>query len=160
MGLNTASQFLKIAVVLSLLAAIFHAVGFATNSWRVTWTSHQGLWETCVGDLCGKFDTRDSKFLAVRAMETIGLIMVLAVLLVGIVFLCVDNMRRRSIRSFLILGSLLGVVAITIGLIIYGVDYIQNCGLSCKVGYSMALTIVGGILELGAGVTFALDRPR
>ncbi|KAH3854038.1 uncharacterized protein LOC127875447 [Dreissena polymorpha] len=171
MGFNTSSVWIKVAIICLALALLLFVIGFATTHWMVLSgyrSSSYGLWshEYCdhhrcadnkiTGALLRQYKWEDW-YRATQAFECIGLICLSVALLVIILFVFVDRMRKRNPLIAIIILSFCAVVAMVIGFLIFALK-LEDYGYS--VGWSMALAIAGCILTFVAGVMCVIDLKK
>ncbi|OWF51372.1 uncharacterized protein LOC110449280 [Mizuhopecten yessoensis] len=158
---GTSSLWVRFALALIIIGFIFETVGFATATWMFNNTSGEtrvGLWisQTCSGSVCTDSEVpssyKDDKFRATQAVEILAFILyVIAPFLIGaFVFFEATRNQRMVIVCMVVcfvIGALLGA-----GMIVWMV-YVQSQA-AFSAGYSMGLTILGGILAVFAGLLF------
>ncbi|XP_069137670.1 uncharacterized protein [Argopecten irradians] len=158
---GTSSLWVRFALVFIIIGFIFETVGFATATWMFNNTNGEtkiGLWisQTCSGSVCTDDEVpssyKDDKYRATQAIEILAFILYLvAPFLIG-TFVFVESSRGQKLVIVcmvvcFVIGGLLGI-----GLIVWMV-YVQTQA-AFTPGYSMGLTIVGGVLAVFAGLLF------
>ncbi|XP_045157267.1 uncharacterized protein LOC123523682 [Mercenaria mercenaria] len=148
------SVYFKIALILTLVAVILHAVGFSTPNWIIL--SYEGaighrtgLWQSCM-DLLGVAVCEESAFkgqgwfIVVQVLGTLGLACIVISLLISIaLLLSVDSSglvkANRGISS--IGGSFIGI-----GITIFVIKALSDLsGLAVHIGYSYWLSFASMI---------------
>lgn len=187
MGFNTASVWIKVALFCLVLSVVLFVIGFATISWMSNdgrdyhgygWTDDWGLWrrKTCEyrrGCLSEKLNTRVLTFYgledshrAVQAFESMGLICIAMALLIMLLFVFIDRMRKRSPLIAIIVFTFAAVVFMVIGFIVMATqfdsdDYRRRRGMiSLSPHWSMWIAIVGCVLAFISGVMCVIDLNR
>ncbi|XP_071153219.1 uncharacterized protein [Mytilus edulis] len=159
-----------VGFVLSIVAAVFDLIGFATPYWSSTSTSgvevYSGLWRYCVTALgstaCASLGDLDleSWFKAVQAMEILGFLCLLAAVVVVILKLFV--LKDKPILKFVGIGCLATAAAfILLGVVIYGakISSLQINGVQLdNRHFSFAFVILAAISAIVASVLFGLDK--
>lgn len=165
MGFNTSSIFIKVAFVCVLLATLLFIIGFATVSWMVydqyhTYDTYDyGLWRVkhCGRrNSCSNYGTPTQDWMrATQAFECMGLISLAVAVIITVLFVFVDKMRKRSPLIAIIIFCFVAVACMIIGFIIFGTKLS-----SADVGWSMGVAIAGCILTFVAGVMCVIDLKK
>ncbi|XP_060074765.1 uncharacterized protein LOC132554461 [Ylistrum balloti] len=158
---GTASLWVRFALVLIIIGFIAETVGFATATWMFNNTNGEkriGLWisQTCSGSVCTDSEVpssyKDDKFRATQAVEIFAFILyVIAPFLIGAFVFFETTRNQRMVIACMVICFTIGVL-LGVGLIIWMV-YVQSQA-AFSAGYSMGLTILGGILAVFAGLLF------
>ncbi|XP_041354501.1 uncharacterized protein LOC121372276 [Gigantopelta aegis] len=158
-GFMSASIWLKIALITLLTGTLLYVIGFATVSWMTLWSARQhwayGLWEqrACHGGSCGtgavRYRYSEDWQRATQALEVLGLICNLLALLILLLYMFVDQCRRRNALIATIVFIFAAVFFIVVGIAIFAIK-LEERGFS--VGWSMGIAIVGAIFMFVAGI--------
>lgn len=169
MGFNTSSIWIKVALICLLLGTLLFVIGFATNVWMTTdgyRYANYGLWrvESCDRVSCSSFKIThdwlrlhgmDDWYHATQAFECMGLIAVCIALLICLLFVFVDTMRKRTPLLATIFFCFAAVLCMVIGFLIIGIKMEYY-----SIGWSMGLAIAGCALTFVAGVMCVIDLKK
>lgn len=167
--LQSLSIWLKIGLVCVSLGALLFIIGFSTDSWMLdhgrydhrSYQHHQqqwsteGLWRQLVCNVNRCDSSRYRSFQvpdfhkATQAMECLGLICQLLAVLLLVLYICVDQCRRRNVMLTVIFFLFAAVGFMVIGFVVFAVKY-EAYGY--EVGWSMGIAIAGCILVFVAGI--------
>ncbi|XP_064603264.1 uncharacterized protein LOC135468774 [Liolophura sinensis] len=172
-GLRTASTWLRISLVMLILAIILFVVGFATVYWiEAEWYKHDprlrgksfwsyGLWEQRIcmkQNFIGCYNAKNSNqpawFHAAQAMECLGLICLVLAFIILILYTCVTSMRRRNPLILAIILTFLAVAFIVIGVAIFVTKFDT---IYFDVGWSLALAIAAAVCTFVSGILSLLE---
>ncbi|KAK3603061.1 hypothetical protein CHS0354_015754 [Potamilus streckersoni] len=173
MGFNTASIWIKVALAALALGSLLFTIGYATVAWMTYTAAHvdddYGLWRHsyCSQQRCTD-DRLTAPYLRLRgwtdwyqatqAFETMGLICILLALLIILLFVFIDRMRKRSPLIAIIVFCFAAVVFMVIGFIIINVKFdsvhLYN---PYGIGWSQGLAISGCVCAFIAGIMSIID---
>ncbi|OWF51370.1 uncharacterized protein LOC110449271 [Mizuhopecten yessoensis] len=159
---GTSSLWARLALLCIVLSMILFIAGFATTSWMVyAFTSgakiRVGLWKaqactsagTCA-DRTVPDSYRTDGYRGTQAMEVIALLILLVAPIAVLVYVVVENLRTWTFAFVCMILCFLAGLFVTIGMILWLV-YVTS---PFYVGFSMGLTVMGGILAIIAGLLF------
>lgn len=140
-------------------------------AWMTSFYSDYGLWRAnvCRADYrsrygCSSFSITsmwlkrngwEDWYRATQAFECIGLICLAMALLIMVLFVFVDRMRKRSPLLAVIFFCFAAVIAMVIGFLIFGIKLEGY-----DIGWSMGLAIAGCVLTFVAGVMSVIDLKK
>ncbi|CAG2216689.1 unnamed protein product [Mytilus edulis] len=118
------------ALVLVILALVLHVIGFSAPYWYfqkfAKTESYSGLWSVCVAISGGSTECSNGSNLpawlvGVQAMETLGLVLIVAALVVLLVTMFC--LKTKMFLKYIVIALLISAaVCILIGVIIYGAE--------------------------------------
>ncbi|XP_060074745.1 uncharacterized protein LOC132554439 [Ylistrum balloti] len=157
---GTASLWAKLALLFIILSTILFIAGFATTSWMIYAFSsgakiRVGLWKaqactsagTCA-DRTVPDSYRTDGYRGTQAMEVIALLILLIAPIAVLLYVVGENLRTWTFAFVCMMMCFLAGLFVTIGMILWLV-YVNS---PFYVGYSMGLTVMGGILAIIAGL--------
>ncbi|BFZ22041.1 hypothetical protein BsWGS_25080 [Bradybaena similaris] len=148
----------KFLIGLSLLfiGTVLHTIGQSTPEWLVSkiGSGSAGLWEVCGEGVCSKIPNKakTAELKACEAFAILGIFACLAGLGLALVNFVMAKMERPAnmLLHVMVLSSSFALIFILICVVVWGVK-IYDSKLT-SLGYSFALSIVGGVLTAIGGV--------
>uniref|UniRef100_A0A2C9KQ75 MARVEL domain-containing protein n=1 Tax=Biomphalaria glabrata TaxID=6526 RepID=A0A2C9KQ75_BIOGL len=147
-----------IGTVLLLIGLVLHIVGIGTPSWSVTSATVRGLWKQCNDIECATW-TEDSLPHEMRVARAFAIIsMLIALITFGFTvtqFIVPDlDAAKKKIFNYIILAETITVLTfIVISTACYGAVHNKLIA-NYDIGYSLILSVVGGILFFAGGFVF------
>ncbi|ESO82978.1 hypothetical protein LOTGIDRAFT_169803 [Lottia gigantea] len=165
MAIKDTTVFVKVGLVVTIVALIVQIIGYSTDFWEsydrplalYKYSYNQGLWRLCTStnytegcmDIPQSASTIELK--TTRAFETLAFIFGFASIVLQLLSIFV---KQKKIITILINGSsFCAGLLVFIGIIVFATD--KPTGY--EYGYSFALTIVGGVLYVLAGLILIVD---
>ncbi|KAH9519889.1 hypothetical protein Btru_071149 [Bulinus truncatus] len=157
---------------------LLHLIGLATPGWTIGTTSYErtdkntyllfsgtyyiGLWKMCFGECVDGNNTGAWK--AAEAFALLGMIFGLASLAAALLYFLTRLVNKNKLDLLQLVAAVAGItsfVLIIIGVSCYGGGVHGNFEWTDKyIGYSLVLSIIGGIIILIGGLTFYFPRFR
>eukprot|EP00745_Piridium_sociabile_P037219 TRINITY_DN6747_c0_g1_i3.p1 TRINITY_DN6747_c0_g1~~TRINITY_DN6747_c0_g1_i3.p1 ORF type:complete len:159 (-),score=31.67 TRINITY_DN6747_c0_g1_i3:53-529(-) len=156
MGFTMPHITILIAAGVVGLALLFQIIGVATPGWIVVSASDykSGLWESCVGGRCTKFDDVGDSAKACRAFGILGIFAMAASFACGLLICFMSDMK-----IFTLLAPLAAAAGAFCAMIEFAV-YAGEADSTKYLDYSFALTVVAFVLCGAAAVLFFLGRSK
>ncbi|KAK7463926.1 hypothetical protein BaRGS_00038063 [Batillaria attramentaria] len=164
-------QMPHIAIIVGLVcigvAFIFQIVGVAATGWAVgersfsgmTVDVEYGLWSGCSGSSCASIDDGADLpdwFEAVRAFAIIGLLVIVGCLVVAILIMFMENQMLPMIAAIL---AFVAAFCLLIEFAVYAGEREEFAPSEVfDLGYCFALTVVGFLLCIAAGICFIVPK--
>ncbi|KAL4229493.1 hypothetical protein ACF0H5_012533 [Mactra antiquata] len=161
MGFGDASIFLKVVLILLIVAFVIQILGVALPYWYAedfgSASYNGGLFRSCNEVLnkkkCSSIKNPADWFAATQAFELIGLFLIIGALVLTIVVVFVKNdMKILKLVAWILSFCAFGFIII--GIIIYGAEATH---LLKEYSGAFAITIIAGLVCLAAGVLGLLD---
>ncbi|XP_021339228.1 uncharacterized protein LOC110440455 [Mizuhopecten yessoensis] len=168
------SVFVKISLVVLVIGLFFHIIGVSTPNWSTysisLVTVKLGLWKYCFSSLgttvCtsyGGITLTDGDWIkACQAMGILGVLTIIAAIILNV--LCVAVLTKQDHKIAFILTptlAFIGAGCIFIANMVWGAkisdwSFIIASANDLALGWSFALSLVGGLFAVAGGVLFGV----
>ncbi|KAK7484098.1 hypothetical protein BaRGS_00024710 [Batillaria attramentaria] len=163
MVLDSLTKIGKIGLLLLIIGAVFFLVGFSVPYWMSIASTDYGLWEYCVGSICGgkivraKGNELGNKdwYRGTQALACLALIALIVTVVLLLLFVC------GKPKKFLLIAIVLDIAAAAFAIlaaVVFGSEADKYLGVSLNWGF--AFDIIGGIFFGVSAALFLVEYCR